>query len=196
MDEFTKLIFFYYSNNIDCKDIETEIFTDKREKINFFLFHNRDLHFSKSEIFKKTLIKKFESIPPEFQMLENELIMFKSISNFKSEDLDKLVDEEYADYINKINYRIECIFQTFSLFLGLYKEKNIVFIFPLQLFSQFEKHIDEYGIKLKKIDELNNMIKQYDIVNSINYYLRKDISQNTDELLKENNIVSLYKIES
>jgi hypothetical protein len=195
MEQGEKLILFYFIDyNLDIKDIESELYTESREQIHFCMFHNRELHFSKSEILKKTLVKKFEDISPEFHYENGSMIMTKSLDNFNTAEFDKFVDNEYEDYLNRINYRINCIFQTISLYLNIYKNKNIVFILPIQIISHFEKEYDNNKIKYSEIQSSIEIIKKWDVLTWINYYLKKESSLFKNDIRIEN-IIKIFKLE-
>jgi hypothetical protein len=195
MDGIQKMILFYFVNyNLEIKDIESEVYTDSRVQMHFCMFHNKDLHFSKSEILKKTLVKKFENISPEFHYENGKMVMTKYLPDFNTDEFDKFVDVEYNDYLYRINYRIDCIFQTISLFLNIYKDKNVVFILPIQLISHFEKESDNQKMMYSEITGSLDIIKKWDILTWINYYLKKD-SVNFKEEIKVENIIKILKFE-
>jgi len=189
-----KYIYFFKSEEIDVKDVESEIFSEKREVVNFFFFHNKDMHFDKSVIREKTLNSLFENIHPHFENIDNTLIMTKKIQNFNNDEFDSNVEKFYSDYLNRINYRIDCIFQTFGLFANLYKDKNLVFVFPFQIYDGFIKYINEYNILVEELGSLSETDPDIDILNRTNYYASQNIKFQNHKNLIEENIVKIFKL--
>jgi hypothetical protein len=194
MENFLKLFFFYSAPEIISKDVETEIFTDNREKIDFFLFHNKDLHFSKSEILKKCLFKMFETVEPEFENAYGNLIMSKVIQQFNNENFDKIVDFEFEDYTKKINYRIECIIQTINLFLDLYKDRKISFVLPAEIIAQIENTLKERNTIYEVLLINDPEVKDWDIPSRINYYSRKENISSDKYKIGSENIKKILKV--
>ena len=194
MDHGSTIILFYFIDyNLEMKDIESELYTDDREQIHFCMFHNKELHFSKSEILKRTLVKKFENVSPEFHYANEKVMMVKTLENFDSDEFDKFVDSEYEDYLNRINYRIDCIFQTIVMYMNIYKNKNVVFILPVQIITHFEKEFEKKDIIYSEIKSSIEIIKKWDVLTWINYYLKKE-SKNHAEDIKIENIIKILKI--
>lgn len=194
MENFYKLAVFYSTDELDLKDIESEIFTENRKKVNFFLFHNKDMHFNKAEILKKSLLNELDTIQPEFNFKNNSLIMTKVIKNFDFEAFDKKVDVEYNDYLNRINYRIDCIFQTFDLFYRLYNERNIIFTFPIQIKSKFNDIMNNGGIKYEELTKINDIVRNLEALHWINYYSKKNINQKDEGVIRFRNITNIYRL--
>ncbi|HQB60695.1 MAG TPA: hypothetical protein PK899_03435 [Spirochaetota bacterium] len=194
MKNFYKLAVFYSTDELDLKDIESEIFTENREKVNFFFFHNRDMQFNKAEILKKSLLNELDTIQPEFNFKRNSLIMTKVIKKFDFEAFDKKVDAEYNDYLNKINYRIDCIFQTFDLFYRLYSDRNIIFTFPSQIKSNFNDILNKNEIKCEELTKINNIVRDLEVLHWINYYSKKNINQKDEGIVSYRNITNIYKL--
>jgi hypothetical protein len=182
MDNLLKIILFYsFDSEIDIKDVETELFTEERNKVNFCFFHNKELHFSKSEILKRTLIKQFENILPRFKYSKRNMIMTKIKPNFDTVKFDNIVTAEYEDYTKKINYRIDCIFQTIIMFVNLYKSNNLIFVLPQQLENSFNNFLQEYELEINEIQNVSQTLIKWDIINWINYYLKKDTQISNDK---------------
>ncbi len=185
------LIAFYATNELDIKDIESDFFIESREKVNFFLFHNRGLNLTKSDILKNILLKELEKIEPIFVYSKTDLIMTKIIKNFDFENFDKKVDEKYNDYLNKIEYRISCIFQTFELFYRLYNDRNILFVIPMQLFERFQKYLQDNNIEFKEISKINETVRKYEVLYWTNYYSKKDLNSPIDGTISYRNIIRI-----
>ncbi len=134
--EIVRIVVFYLSDELDLKDIEKELFTSNQEKFHFFFFHNKNLHFSKDIIKYQTLLAKFSNIEPEFNFKKNEITMKKKL-NMNIEDLQDEVENEFQQYKSRIQYRIDSIFQTFSMFSKLYSSRSIIYVFPFQLYENF-----------------------------------------------------------
>ena len=194
MDQGSTIILFYFIDyNLEMKDIESELYTDEREQIHFCMFHNKDLHFSKSEILKRTLVKRFENVSPEFHYANEKVMMVKTLENFDSDEFDQYVDHEYEDYLNRINYRIDCIFQTIGMYMNIYKKKNVVFILPIQIITHFEKEFDKKNIIYSEIKSSIEIIKKWDVLTWINYYLKKESKVHSEDI-KIENIIKIFKI--
>ncbi|HOJ64994.1 MAG TPA: hypothetical protein PLE45_11310 [Spirochaetota bacterium] len=189
------IIAFYATNELDIKDIESEFFIENREKVSFFLFHNRGLNLTKSDIFKNCLLKELEKVEPVFTYKNDSLIMTKEIKNFDFEYFDNFVDKEYNDYLSKINYRIDCIFQTFDLFYRLYKDRNILFVIPMQIFHKFIEYFNKNNIKFQEVSKLNNIVRNYDALHWINYYSKKDINSPMGGTITYRNVIRIFIIE-
>ncbi len=189
-----KYVFFYSLDEIDVKDVESEIFSEKREPIHFYFFHNRDMHFSKSVILKKTLIDMIDEITPEFDFFDGDLIMTKVVKNFNNEEFDIKVDKAFLEYMKRINYRIDCIFQTFGLFVNLYKDRNLVFVFPFEIIETFKKYIDEYNIPVRQIKSLKETEKDVGILERVNYYAGQNLKSKNQIRLNEENISDIYSL--
>jgi hypothetical protein len=159
------------------------------------MFHNKELHFSKSEILKKTLVKKFEHVSPEFHYANEKMIMTKILENFNSAEFDKYVDSEYEEYLKRIFYRISCIIQTINLYLSIYRNKNVVFILPIQIISHFEKEMSNNKINYSEILSSIEIIKKWDVLTWVNYYLKKE-SSSFKENLKIENIIKIFMLQS
>lgn len=188
------LIAFYATNELDIKDIESEFFIENREKVSFFLFHNRGLNLTKSDIFKNTLLKELEKVEPVFSYSGLNLIMTKEIKNFNFEYFDSIVDREYNDYLAKMQYRIDCIFQTFDLFYRLYNDRNILFVVPMHIFNNFIKYFNENNIIFKEISKLNKIVRDYEVLHWINYYSKKDINSPLEGTINYKNIIRIFLI--
>jgi hypothetical protein len=195
MDNFVKLFFFYSSSELNIKDVETEFFTDNREKIYFFLFHNKELHFSRSEILKRSLHQIFENIDSNFEYIGDSLVMTRQIKHFDTVEFDKSVDKAFEDYLVKINYRIDCVIQTISLFLDLYKDRNIVFVLPNQIFDRCETLFKERNENQEILSKENKIIVDWNIIEKINYYTKINSESNANLIVEDyNNIISIVKV--
>lgn len=194
MSNLFKYIFFYDFSEVDVKDVESEIFSVKREPINFFFFHNKEMHFNKEVIYNTNLFNRFENIQPTYKKDGNNLVMTKKIDNFDESGFNLEVDKAYNDYLTRINYRIDCIFQTFGLFINLYKDKNLIFVFPKEITNGFVKYIDEYNIATNKIESLSLTNSDIDILDRLNYYASQNINFKTTEKFTEQNISEIFKL--
>lgn len=187
---------FYSSTECTFKDVDSQIFTEDKDTFHFFLFHNKELHFSKPVILKRVLMEYFQPVEPEFdyEIDNHALIMKKRIIDFDFIDFDKRVDVEYQDYLARITYRIECIFQTFDLFLNLYKDKNLVFVFPTQLYDKFMDNIEERKFEIEEISKINHLVRRYDILHWINYYSRKELIDIENGGIDYKNVVKILRL--
>lgn len=195
MEGVVQLVLFYTSNELQINDIESEYFTDEREKVYFFMFHNKDLHFSKDIIFNKTLLTEFDKIKPEFRFTGNNVELKKVLNNFDIESFNKTVDFEFTEYTKRINYRIECVFQTFNLFIQLYKERNFVFVLPIEIELFFHKNNKDNGIICNENKNDNTLQSSLNLINWINYYQKKDINISTSNILNDENIVKSFVLQ-
>ena len=191
-----KLVVFYSTQEIDIKDIESEIFTENREQVNFFLFHNKDMHFNKALILQKVLLSELHNIKPEFDFIKNSLVMTKRINNFNFIRFDQRVDFEYYDYLSKINYRIDCIFQTFSLFLRLYADRNIIFVFPIQIRDNFFTLLGKNNLECKEITKINDAVRRLETLHWINYYSKTTLNPNDEGIINYKKVTHIYLINS
>lgn len=193
-----KFIVFYSLYEINIKDIEKDLYTKDRKMFHLFFFHNKNLHFKKSKIFNECLIKEFENIEPEFDYDEKKatMIMNKKIKGFNKKEFNKKVTDNYNQYINLINYRIECIFQTFTLFNNLYKDKSLIFAFPYQLYKKFVSLLENNRLNFETLLKKNipYYTNYFDIVYWINYFLKIDNISNSDKEFKNDNIKKVIKI--
>jgi hypothetical protein len=202
MDPNVKLVAFYNFNEVNIKDIEKDLYTKDRQIFHFFFFNNRNLHFKKSKIYDESLIKEFENEAPEFNYdnRSGKMTMIKKIQNFDKKIFDKKVNENYRQYIKAINYRIECIFQTFTLFNNLYKDKMIIFAFPYQLYKKFIDMIGKidntktkYEVLLKK--EKLSYIEYFEMPHWVNYFFKISSYCISNEF-KDSDIKAVIKINS
>ncbi|MCG8572400.1 MAG: hypothetical protein MJB14_19890 [Spirochaetes bacterium] len=188
-----RIAIFYSSPELPIKDTDSELYTEQKEKFHFFLFHNQNLHFSQSTILKEVLLKNFSEIPPEFEYLteSNSLLLKKKIEEFDFEKFDRGVEVEFQDYLKKINYRIQCIFQTFTLFYDLYKEKHLIYVFPRQIYNSYLDVLKQNQIKNTEISKLHSTVRELDIMHWINYYTKSSNSVQSDGI----DYKSIVKIE-
>jgi hypothetical protein len=193
-----KLIAFYSHKEIIIKDVEKDLYTKDRKTFHLFLFNNKNLHFKKSIIYNNSLIKEFDNIQAEFKFnkKKSELVMVKKIPDFNKKEFNKKVIENYNQYINNINYRIDCIFQTFTLFNNLYKDKILIFVFPFELYDAFlnllKKDNLAYDLFLK--NEMSHYMNYFEIVYWINYFFK--VNTNIQEVndIQNKNIKAIIKI--
>ena len=195
MDIAIRVIAFYLIEELNIKDIEKVLFTTKDQKeFHFFLFHNKELHFSKEIIRQRLLVKKFESVEPQFYLENNKIIMRKEISNFNLYNFDNEVDSSFLQYQSKIKYRIESIFQTFKIFNNLYKDKSIVYLFPFQLEDNILNYIKDIKIDYEKLDLKDELIEYFDILHWINYFSKLNLENDTFRDIKLEDFKSIMKL--
>lgn len=194
MGEAFKFVFFYSSEELEIKDVESELFSESRDPFNFFFFHNKDMHFSKSVILRKTLEKMFDSINPDFDFYEGNLIMTKEIKDFNNFEFDKDVDNAFNEYLTRINYRIDCIFQTFSLFVNIYKERNLIFVLPFEIEERFVNYINENNITNTEVNNLSETSKFIDLINRVNYYTGQSVKTGNSKKITDDNIKKIYRV--
>lgn len=186
------LIAFYATNELDIKDIESDFFTETRETVNFFLFHNKELNLTKSDILKNILLRELDKVEPVFVYSKTDLIMTKIIKDFDFIHFDNLVDEEYNYYLNKIEYRISCIFQTFELFYRIYSDRNILFVIPMQIFDRFQKYLQDNNIKFREVSKINETVRKYEVLYWINYYSKKDLNSSIEGTISYKNVIRIF----
>lgn len=194
MDHKRRLAVFYSFEDIDMKDIETEIFTeDKKEKFQFYFFHNMNLHFSKTTILKEELLKIFGAVEPEFyfDVDTHRYYMQKIIKDFSFNEFDQRVDDEFDSYLKRINYRIDCVIQTFTLFFDLYKDKDMIFVFPMQLHTRFLETIEELKFSYTDVSKLDKVVSDYDLFHWLHYYTKQHDDQ---RYVKPRNIIRIIDI--
>jgi hypothetical protein len=187
------LIIFYNSDELPILDVDSEIFTSDRKPFHFFLFHNREMHFSKAIIYKQTLIDHFHNIEPRFEMDGSTLKMFKELHNFEKNSFDQLIEERYQAYLERINYRIDCIFQTFTLFGPLYSDKPQVYVFPDQIQSNFSSIAEKNRLEYQELAIIDPVLKDLEVFYWLNYYSRKDSNNPSECSIKQENISIVYK---
>ena len=193
-DQKIKIAVFYSFNELNIKDTEHELFTENKEKFHYFFFNNHNLHFSKTKILNDVLLEKFEDKKPTFLFSEKKgiLQMRKDYENFDFKHFDLEVDERYNDYLSKINYRIDCIFQTFTLFSELYRDKHLIFVFPAQLLDRFNDLLQEKELQTVELNKLHDYIRKFDLFHWIGFYSREtDLS---DPTIEHKHIVKILQV--
>lgn len=167
-------VLFYSCSPLKGEDIENSLFTNEKEEFKFFLFNNKNLHFSKNVIRNELLEKKFNQVKSTFVFNANSITMTKKLVSLDREKFEKEVDSEYEDYLKKINYRINCIFQSFTIFYEIYSDKSLIFIIPEEIKHQFLDYLNNENFLVKKVKEDSQYIKKYDIFYWLRYYSRED----------------------
>lgn len=195
MKKIVRIAAFYQCEEFETQDVEKEIYTKEKEQFHFFFFHNQQLHFNKEIIKKETLIKDYGNIDPIFTLKNNKLIMTKTINDFDEKEFDKRVNNNYKKYVGNINYRIECIFQTFYIFYDLYNDRSLIYLFPDQLFDKFKKHLAQNDMKYNKIYLNNDFVKYYDTVYWANYFSRINPDTPQEGMVKEKNITRIIQLQ-
>ncbi len=189
------IVAFYSSEELEIKDVESELFTEiSKEPFNFYMFHNRDMHFEKSEIIKKLITEKFMTISPEIEYRNSALYMTKVLPDFNLDFFDSEVDTDYEAYLKKINYRISCIFDTFNIFSSIYRDRDKIFIFPTQIYKKFLDTIEGSGIRYERISKIDSNVRRFDLMYWIGYYSRKDVSRPEEGVLNYRSITSILQI--
>jgi len=191
------LIIFYSIKELDLNDIDKEIYTkEKKEIFHLFFFHNKDLHFNKAIISRQVLSRIFDKIEPEYShdKTNDTIILTKKISNFNYYEFDNNVDEAYSNYLKMVDHRIKSITETFILFTKLYSKKNLIFVFPNELYDNFVGIMKEKDIKLSEITIDNNILMEYDIFYWISYFSRYDLNKPLAGNITKENIKIIFKI--
>ncbi len=169
MDKTNTFVIFYQAGDMNINDAEKLVKTEKNTEFHMLFFHNKNLHFDKAVILREVLYKKFERVDPDTEYdNENNIIKLTKTLYFNLLEFDREVDDEYEKYLSKINYRIECIFQTFSLFFRIYKNENQIYIFPVQILDKFIKYLEKPGIKYTEVEKNNKFFKENEIIKNIN----------------------------
>ncbi len=192
-----KLIIFYRAKEINTKDIDREIYTKNKNVFQLFFFHNINVNIEKSDIFKKVLLKEFESVNPEMyiDIKTNTLKMVKKITSVDFNRIDKIIEEDYKKYLKNIDYRIKCIIDTFILFNRLYKDKTIIYIIPDKLSEKIQIMLKKNNIKYESIsEEKNQIIIDFDIIYWANYFSRVNHKSLENQIIKDKNIINIIKL--
>ncbi len=192
--ELLRIAVFYLSDELEIKDIEKELFTADKEKFQLFFFHNKNLHFSKDIIKYGTLLSKFEKIEPEFKFDKDEITMNKKMK-IDMAKFDEEVDNEYNLYRARMTYRMDSIFQTFTLFDRLYRDRSIIFIFPFQLYENFISFAEDSAFSYKELEKDDNIIGHFDIFYWIDYFSKFTPNLQADNILNPENITKILKFE-
>ena len=198
MDSPQKLIVFYLTEEINTKDVDREIFTKNKNIFHLFFFHNFNLNIDKADIFKNILLKEFEPVTPEMyiDLKTNALKMTKIIPSIDFKRIDKITEKEYKKYLENVDYRIKCILDTFKLFNRLYKDKTIIYIIPYQLSKKILEQLEKNNINFKNIiNEKDKIIIYYDIIYWSNYFSRVSQKSLENNIIKNNNIIDIIKLE-
>jgi len=195
MKNFNTIILFYNTDELSVNDLEKEIIAGSNNIYHLFFFHNKNLHFSKAKILKEVLLKKFEEIIPDTGYNnENNTITLTKKLEFNLFHFDKLIDDEYDKYLSIINYRIDCILQTFSLFVKIYKNRNQIYLFPGELLEKFVKYMNEKKFKYKILKISNNIFKEDKILYLINDTLMENIEDNKKKFFVQKQIIKIFQI--
>jgi hypothetical protein len=189
-----RLAAFYQTDEFNAQDIEKELYTDEKEEFHLFFFHNKNLHFSRKIIRKFSLKNIFSDIAPKYNLKNKDLYMIKIIKDFNKGTFESKVDEEYKKYLNNINYRIECIFQTLLVFLDLYKDRTLIYLLPEQLYERFMDLLQKKELGYDSIEMNNNIVKKYDIVYWANYFSRVNPDLPEEGVIKKEKITRVIEI--
>jgi len=185
-------VLFYDAKELNIKDVESELFTEEKVAFNFYFFHNKNMHFDKNIIYHNKLKELFDNVEPEFHIEGDTIRLVKQINDYNANSFRVLAEKEYESYLSKINYRIDCIFQSFFLFSQLYATKDMIFIFPLQIKTRFIEILKKEEKSFKKFDDLSYLVKKYDFVYRIQYYFGMDNTYS--DKFTEEKIDSVFEI--
>lgn len=194
MGTILRLTAFYQTEEFNAQDIEKELFTEDKEEFHLFFFHNKSLHFSRKIIKRDTLRSVFKDISPRYSIKKKDLYMIKKIKDFNREKFEGKVDAEYKKYLNNINYRIECIFQTLIVFLDLYKDRTLIYILPEQLYDRFMDLLHKKELSFDNLEMKNKNVRKYDIVYWANYFSRINPESPQEGIIKKGNITRIIEI--
>jgi hypothetical protein len=197
MENASIFIIFYQTEDLNINDSEKLIKSELSKDFHLLFFHNKKLHFNKTVILREVLYKKFENIIPDTEYdNENNLIKLTKTLYFNLHEFDKEIDDEYEKYLSKSNYRIDCIFQTFSLFYRIYKNENQIYVFPVQILEKFVKYLNDLKINYHQVAKNNSVFRENKIIKKINENIKYGIdTKNEAGLFMKNTIVKIFQID-